>query len=183
MSFENVPAGRELPDDFNVIIEIPMNADPIKYEVDKESGTLWVDRFMGTAMHYPCNYGYIPNTIADDGDPVDVLVITPFPLVHSVVVRCRPIGLLQMEDEAGGDAKLLAVPIDKILPWYKHWKRPEDIAPERLLQIRHFFEHYKDLEKGKWVKVGGWLGPDEARAEILTGAKRYLKEKKKPVKS
>ncbi|MGA2550744.1 MAG: inorganic diphosphatase [Burkholderiaceae bacterium] len=183
MSFSNVPAGRDLPDDFNVVIEIPMNADPIKYEVDKDSGTLWVDRFMGTAMHYPCNYGYIPNTISDDGDPVDVLVITPFPLVHSVVVRCRPIGLLSMEDEAGGDAKLLAVPIDKILPWYKHWKRPEDIAPERLLQIQHFFEHYKDLEKGKWVKVGGWLGPNEAREEILAGVKRFQKLKKKEPKA
>ena len=183
MSFENVPAGRDLPDDFNVVIEIPMNADPIKYEVDKESGTLWVDRFMGTAMHYPCNYGYIPNTIADDGDPVDVLVITPFPLVHSVVVRCRPIGVLKMEDEAGGDAKLLDVPVDKILPWYKHWKKPDDIAPERLLQIRHFFEHYKDLEKGKWVKVGDWGGPDEAREEILSGAKRFQKQHKKGSKT
>lgn len=179
MAVKNLPAGRDLPNDFNVVIEIPMNADPIKYEVDKESGTLWVDRFMGTAMHYPCNYGYIPSTIADDGDPVDVLVITPFPLVHSVVVRCRPLGVLQMTDEAGGDAKLLAVPIDKILPWYKHWKKPQDIAPERLDQIRHFFEHYKDLEKGKWVKVEQWGGPDEARDEILAGVKRFEKSQKK----
>jgi inorganic pyrophosphatase len=122
MSIDKVPAGRELPDDFNVIVEIPMNADPIKYEVDKETGLLYVDRFMGVAMHYPCNYGYIPNTLSDDGDPVDVLVITPFPLVHGVVVRCRPVGVLRMSDEAGQDEKILAVPIDRILPWYKHWK-------------------------------------------------------------
>ena len=127
MSLNNVPAGRDLPNDFNVIIEIPMNADPIKYEVDKESGAIFVDRFMGTAMHYPCNYGYIPHTISDDGDPVDVLVITPFPLIPGVVVRCRPIGVLKMTDEAGGDAKLLAVPVDKMLPIYTHWQKPEDM--------------------------------------------------------
>jgi len=175
MSFDRIPAGRDLPNDFNVVIEIPMNADPIKYEVDKATGTLYVDRFMGTAMHYPCNYGYIPNTISDDGDPVDVLVITPFPLVHGVVVRCRPIGVLKMSDEAGGDAKLLAVPIDKILSWYKHWHEPKDIQPERLEQIRHFFEHYKDLEKGKWVKVEGWGGSDEARQEINLGVENFIK--------
>ncbi len=124
MSLHNVTPGANAPDEFNVIIEIPMNADPIKYEVDKESGAMFVDRFMSTAMHYPCNYGYIPQTLSDDGDPVDVLVITPFPLAASVVVACRPIGVLRMEDEAGGDAKLLAVPIDKILPIYTHWQKP-----------------------------------------------------------
>jgi inorganic pyrophosphatase len=180
MGLDRVPPGRGLPDDFNVIIEIPMNADPIKYEVDKESGALFVDRFIGTAMHYPCNYGYIPHTLSDDGDPVDVLVITPFALQAGVVVRCRPLGLLKMEDEAGGDAKLLAVPIDKCLPWYKHWRKPEDIAPERLAQIRHFFEHYKDLETGKWVKVLGWGGPDEARKEIMAGVENYNQAKDKP---
>jgi inorganic pyrophosphatase len=180
MSLERVPPGRNLPDDFNVVIEIPMNADPIKYEVDKESGALFVDRFIGTAMHYPCNYGYIPHTIADDGDPVDVLVITPFPLQPGVVVRCRPLGVLRMEDEAGGDSKLLAVPIDKVLPWYRHWKRTEDIAPERIAQIQHFFEHYKDLEKGKWVKVLGWDGPDGARQEILAGVEMYRNASPKP---
>ena len=122
MSLDRVPAGRNIPDDFNVIIEIPAHADPIKYEVDKETGALFVDRFIGTAMHYPCNYGYVPKSLADDGDPLDVLVITPFPLQPGVVVRCRPLGVLKMEDEAGGDSKLLAVPIDKILPWYKHWQ-------------------------------------------------------------
>jgi inorganic pyrophosphatase len=180
MNLDRVDSGRDIPNDFNVIIEIPMNADPIKYEVDKQTGALFVDRFIGTAMHYPCNYGYVPHTISDDGDPVDVLVITPYPLQPGVVVRCRPIGVLQMEDEAGGDAKLLAVPIDKILPWYRHWTKPEDIAPERLEQIRHFFEHYKDLEAGKWVKVLGWDGPDAAATEILDGIRRFQDAKDKP---
>jgi inorganic pyrophosphatase len=175
MSLNNVPAGRNLPDDFNVIIEIPMNADPIKYEVDKDTGAIFVDRFMGTAMHYPCNYGYIPQTISDDGDPVDVLVVTPYALIPGVVVRCRPIGVLKMTDEAGGDAKLLAVPVDKVLPIYKDWQKPEDMHDLRLQQIQHFFEHYKDREKGKWVKIDGWYGPDEARKEILAGVEAYNK--------
>jgi inorganic pyrophosphatase len=179
MSLNNVPAGRNLPDDFNVIIEIPMNADPIKYEVDKETGAIFVDRFMATAMHYPCNYGYIPHTISDDGDPVDVLVVTPFALIPGVVVRCRPIGVLKMTDEAGGDAKLLAVPVDKVLPIYKDWQKPEDMNELRLQQIQHFFEHYKDLEKGKWVKVDGWYGPEEARKEILAGVEAYNKSQSK----
>jgi inorganic pyrophosphatase len=169
MSLHNVTPGAKAPDEFNVIIEIPMAADPIKYEVDKASGAIFVDRFMSTAMHYPCNYGYIPQTLSDDGDPVDVLVITPYPLIPGVVVTCRPIGVLNMEDEAGGDAKLLAVPIDKILPIYQHWQKPEDIHDLRLQQIQHFFEHYKDLEAGKWVKVSGWEGPDAARREVASG--------------
>jgi len=176
MSLNNVPAGRDVPNDFNVIIEIPMNADPIKYEVDKETGALYVDRFMGTSMHYPCNYGYVPDTVADDGDPVDVLVITPFPLISGVVVRCRPIGVLRMTDESGGDAKVLAVPIDKVLPIYTHWQKPDDMNDLRLQQIQHFFEHYKDLEPGKWVKVDGWYGPDEAKKEILSGVENYRRE-------
>jgi inorganic pyrophosphatase len=173
MSLNNVTAGRDVPNDFNVVIEIPMNADPIKYEVDKESGAIFVDRFMGTAMHYPCNYGYIPNTIADDGDPCDVLVITPFPLIPGVVVRCRALGVLKMTDEAGGDSKILAVPIEKILPVYSHLQKVEDVQELTLRQIQHFFEHYKDLEKGKWVKVEGWEGPDAAKAEILSGVKNF----------
>jgi inorganic pyrophosphatase len=176
MSLDNVTPGKNLPKHFNVIIEIPMNADPVKYEVDKESGAIFVDRFMGTAMHYPCNYGYIPKTISDDGDPVDVLVITPFPLIHGVVVSCRAIGILLMEDEAGGDAKVLAVPEDKILSIYTHWQKPEDMNPLRLNQIKHFFEHYKDLEAGKWVKIKGWEGPESAHQEILQGIERYNQE-------
>jgi inorganic pyrophosphatase len=173
MSLHNVSPGSNAPEQFNVIIEIPMNADPIKYEVDKESGAIFVDRFMGTAMHYPCNYGYVPETIADDGDPVDVLVITPYPLIPGVVVTCRAIGVLMMDDEAGGDSKLLAVPIDRILPIYTHWQKPQDLNDLRLNQIRHFFEHYKDLEPGKWVKVRGWEGPEAAKQEIRLGIAAY----------
>jgi inorganic pyrophosphatase len=179
MSLHNVTPGANAPEQFNVIIEIPMNADPIKYEVDKETGAIFVDRFMTTAMHYPCNYGYVPQTLSDDGDPVDVLVITPFPLTPGVVVTCRPIGVLKMEDEAGGDAKLLAVPTTKILPIYDHWKKPEDINPMRLKAIQHFFEHYKDLEAGKWVKVQGWEGPDAAKAEVSSGMANYQKSLQK----
>jgi len=174
MSLHNVTPGAKAPEEFNVIIEIPMNADPIKYEVDKVSGALFVDRFMTTAMHYPCNYGYVPQTLSDDGDPVDVLVITPFPLTPGVVVTCRPIGILMMEDEAGGDAKVLAVPTTKVLPIYDHWKKPEDINQMRLKAIQHFFEHYKDLEAGKWVKVQGWEGPETAKNEIKAGMASYL---------
>jgi inorganic pyrophosphatase len=181
MNLDRVTSGHALPDDFNVIVEIPMNADPIKYEVDKETGALFVDRFMMTAMHYPCNYGYVPHTISEDGDPVDVLVITPVPVTVGAVIRCRPLGVLKMDDEAGGDAKLLAVPLDRVLPIYKHWNRPQDLQPERLLQIQHFFEHYKDLEPGKWVKVAGWLGPDAARAEIMAGVARYQSAGRKPM--
>ena len=175
MALKSVSAGKNCPEEFNVIVEIPAHSDPIKYEVDKDTGALFVDRFMMTSMHYPCNYGYVPETISGDGDPVDVLVITPFPVAMGAVVPCRAIGVLKMDDEAGGDAKLLAVPIDKVLPIYKHWRKPEDIAPERLHQIQHFFEHYKDLEKGKWVKVQGWEGPESAKKEITDSAERYKK--------
>jgi inorganic pyrophosphatase len=173
MSLHSVTAGDRVPDEFHVIIEIPMNADPIKYEVDEATGALFVDRFMSTAMHYPCNYGYIPQTRADDGDPVDVLVITPVALLPGVVVRCRPIGMLQMEDEAGGDSKLLAVPVSKVLPLDSQWNEPADLNPARLNAIQHFFEHYKDLEPGKWVKVLGWRGSAEAKREVTLGIELY----------
>jgi inorganic pyrophosphatase len=177
MSIQDVTAGKRVPDEFNVIVEIPANADPIKYEVDKKSGALFVDRFMMTAMHYPANYGYIPQTIADDGDPVDVLVHKPFPLLPGVVLRCRAVGVLRMDDEAGGDAKLLAVPVDEICPLFVHWKSIDDVPEIRLKQIQHFFEHYKDLEAGKWVKILGWFGVDAAHQEILEGIKRHEAEK------
>ncbi len=175
MNLDRVPAGRNLPNDFNVIIEIPMHGDPIKYELDKEKGAMFVDRFMSTAMHYPCNYGYIPQTLSQDGDPVDVLVITPVPLITGVVVRCRALGVLRMTDEAGQDAKLLAVPVDKLCTLYRHLERVEDLPELTLQQIVHFFEHYKDLEKGKWVKVEGWAGPQEAHVEILSGVENHLR--------
>ena len=178
MSLDNVTPGPKCPEEFNVIIEIPMNADPVKYEVDKATGAIFVDRFMSTAMHYPCNYGYINNTIAGDGDPVDVLVVTPFGLPPGVVVRCRPLGMLAMEDEGGQDAKLLAVPVDKLTPLYKDAKTFEDIPQILRDQIAHFFEHYKDLEKGKWVKVKGWEGIEAAKTEILEGVARYQAEAK-----
>lgn len=173
MSLSKVTPGKNAPDTFNVIIEIPMNADPVKYEVDKESGAIFVDRFMSTSMHYPTNYGYVPNTISGDGDPVDVLVITPVPLIPGVVVTCRPIGILKMTDEAGEDGKVLAVPTDKILSIYTQWQKPEDLNPLRLKTIAHFFEHYKDLEEGKWVKINGWEGPESAKKEILEGIANY----------
>ncbi len=173
MSLDRVPAGENLPEEFNVIIEIPMNADPVKYEVDKASGTVMVDRFMLTAMHYPCNYGYIPQTISDDGDPVDVLVIAPFPIQVGAVIRCRALGVMQMEDEAGGDAKLLARPVDKLYPPYRGILTAGDLPAEELTRIQHFFEHYKDLESGKWVKVSGWDGLDAAKREIMDSAARY----------
>ncbi|MEX1165411.1 MAG: inorganic diphosphatase [Hydrogenophaga sp.] len=177
MSLDNVTPGKNAPEAFNVIIEIPMNADPIKYEVDKETGAIFVDRFMSTAMHYPTNYGYVPQTLSGDGDPVDVLVITPVPLIPGVVVTCRPIGILMMEDEAGVDGKVLAVPIDKVLSIYTQWQKPEDLNPMRLNTIQHFFEHYKDLEPGKWVKILGWEGKDSAIKEIADGIAAYNAEK------
>jgi len=180
MGLSKVGPGYTPAGEFNVVVEIPMNADPVKYEVDKETGALFVDRFIGTAMHYPCNYGYVPHTLGEDGDPIDVLVITPFGLQQGVVVRCRTLGVLDMEDDGGGDAKVLAVPVDKVLPWYRHWKSPQDIAPERLAQIQHFFEHYKDLEPGKWVKVRGWLGPEAARKTIVEALARYETAAVKP---
>jgi inorganic pyrophosphatase len=178
MSLDNVTPGSKVPEAFNVIIEIPMNADPIKYEVDKETGAIFVDRFMSTAMHYPTNYGYVPKTISGDGDPVDVLVITPVPLIPGVVVPCRAIGILKMTDEAGEDGKVLAVPVDKILSLYTQWQKPEDLNPMRLKTIEHFFEHYKDLEAGKWVKVQGWEGKASAHKEILDGIANYEKAQK-----
>ncbi len=176
MSLDAVTPGKNAPESFNVIIEIPMNADPVKYEVDKATGAIFVDRFMSTAMHYPTNYGYVPQTISGDGDPVDVLVITPVPLIPGVVVTCRAIGILKMTDEAGEDGKVLAVPIDKVLSLYSQWQKPEDLNPFRLKTIAHFFEHYKDLEDGKWVKVQGWEGPDAAKKEITDGMANYKAE-------
>jgi inorganic pyrophosphatase len=181
MNLDRVGSGRDLPNDFNVIIEIPMNAAPIKYEVDKETGAMFVDRFMSTAMFYPCNYGYVPHTLSDDGDPVDVLVISPVPLITGVVVRCRPVGMLKMQDEAGGDTKVLAVPIDKLCGLYRSVETPRDLSEVVLSQIAHFFAHYKDLEAGKWVRVEGWVGPEEAKAEILNGVRRFKAAKKKPM--
>jgi inorganic pyrophosphatase len=173
MNFANLTAGKSIPDEINVIIEIAANAEPVKYEVDKESGMMCVDRFLSTAMQYPCNYGYVPQTLSDDGDPVDVLVVAPHSLVVGSVIACRPIGMLRMEDEAGQDAKVLAVPISKLTKLYEHIQRPEDLPQGKLDMIAHFFAHYKDLEANKWVKIAGWDGPEAARQEILASCERY----------
>lgn len=167
MSYAQIPAGKDLPNDINVVIEIPANYAPIKYEIDKDADALFVDRFVGTAMFYPANYGYIPNTLSEDGDPLDVLVVTPHPVVPGAVIRARPVGMLMMEDESGVDAKLIAVPHDKLSPLYKGVKEHSDLPELLLRQIEHFFTHYKDLEAGKWVKIMGWENADAARAEIM----------------
>jgi len=180
MNLDRVTSGRDIPDEINVIIEIPSHSDPVKYEVDKETGAMFVDRFMNTAMHYPCNYGYVPHTLSDDGDPVDVLVVTPVPLISGSVIECRPVGILKMTDEAGEDAKVLAVPIDKLCTSYRSVQTTEDMPQLLLDQIAHFFQHYKDLEPNKWVKVEGWFGPEEAKAEINSSIRRYQAEPEKP---
>ena len=170
MSYASIPAGKDLPNDFYVVIEIPANPDPIKYEVDKDMDCLLVDRFMATPMFYPANYGYIPNTLADDGDPLDVLVITPYPVQPGSVIRARAVGVLNMEDEAGGDAKLVAVPHEKLTQLYNDVKDINDVPQLLRDQIAHFFENYKDLEKGKWVKVQGWGDAEEAKGMIVKAA-------------
>jgi inorganic pyrophosphatase len=176
MPLDRVPSGNNIPNDFNVIIEIPAQSNPIKYEIDKESAALWVDRFMGTAMQYPTNYGYIPQTISDDGDPVDVLVITPVPLLARCVIRCRALGLLDMSDEAGRDPKILAVPIAALTSYYNKIKDVNDLPKASLDMISHFFEHYKDLEEGKWDRIDGWVGQDFAAAEINVSIQSYNKQ-------
>ena len=155
MSLNNVPAGKDMPEVVNVIIEIPAHADPVKYEVDKDTGAMFVDRFMATCMHYPVNYGYVNNTLSLDGDPVDVLVMTPFPIISGSVIKCRPVGVLNMTDESGTDAKVLAVPVDKLSTIYRDVKDINDVPELTKQQIEHFFSHYKDLEPGKWVKIDG----------------------------
>ncbi|AOY00021.1 MULTISPECIES: inorganic diphosphatase [Jeongeupia] len=175
MDISKIPAGKDLPNDFNVIIEIPANAPPVKYEFDKEAGCIIVDRFVGTSMSYPMNYGFVPHTLSLDGDPVDVLVHTPFPLSPGMVIKCRAIGVLGMEDEAGQDAKVIAVPVEKVCAMYAHIQKLEDLPELLLAQVKHYFEHYKDLEKGKWVKVTGWGDKAAAQAEIVTSFERAQK--------
>lgn len=176
MSLGKVGYGDSAPDVVNVIIEIPAHSAPVKYEVDKDSGALFVDRFMATAMFYPCNYGYVPHTLSEDGDPVDVLVVTPVPLISGSVIKARPVGMLNMTDESGVDAKILAVPVDKLSVQYRDIQNPNDVAPHLLQSISHFFEHYKDLEEGKWVKVEGWADAQAARNEINSSIQRCVEE-------
>jgi len=177
MILDRVSYGKDVPSSFNVIIEIPSHSDPIKYEVDKETGAMFVDRFMGTAMHYPCNYGYIPQTLSEDGDPADVLVVTPIPVISGAVISVRPLGMLKMTDEAGKDAKILAVPVDKLSSMYTDVKNIHDLPKSLLDSIAHFFDHYKDLEAGKWVEIDGWVDIEEAKREIISSIERFESQK------
>ncbi|GAB4355650.1 MAG: inorganic diphosphatase [Immundisolibacter sp.] len=173
MGLDLVPAGSDLPNNINVIIEIPKDSEPVKYEVDKSTGAIFVDRILSTPMRYPCNYGYIPRTMCGDGDPADVLVILPLTLIPGSVIRCRPVGVLRMTDEAGGDEKILAVPDDRVFAGYSHIQDIAQVSAHWLERIGHFFEHYKDLEHGKWVKLDGWGGAADARAIISEAQRRY----------
>lgn len=165
-------AGDNAPDEIQVIIEIPAYSEPVKYEFNKEAHILEVDRFMATAMQYPCNYGFVPNTLSEDGDPIDVLVPTPHPLRHGALIACRPVGVLNMTDESGVDAKIIAVPINKLTPAYAHVQQTQDLPELLLKQIEHFFEHYKDLEPNKWVKIDGWDTAEAAKKSIVESIQR-----------
>ena len=173
MDISKVSIGKSPPDDINVVIEIPQGGVPVKYELDKESGALFVDRFLHTAMYYPGNYGFVPHTKSDDGDPCDVVVVGQSPVVPGSIIRVRPIGALMMEDEAGGDEKIIAVPVDKLHPFYKDVKSYLDLPTILCEQIAHFFQHYKDLEKGKSTKISGWADPDETAELIRAAIKRH----------
>lgn len=172
MRIDAIPIGKRPPEDVNVIIEVPVGGEPIKYELDKASGTLFVDRFLYTPMRYPGNYGFIPHTLASDGDPIDVLVCNTRAIVPGAVMNCRPVGVLLMEDDAGGDEKVIAVPSAKITRRYERVQTYTDLPEITLEQIRHFFEHYKDLEPGKWVRIKGWGDADEARRLIVEAIDR-----------
>lgn len=172
MPYNKVPTGKNPPYDINVIVENPMGGDPVKYELDKESGVMYVDRFLHTAMYYPGNYGFIPHTLSGDGDPVDVLVVSSVPVIPGAVLRARPVGVLFMEDEAGTDEKIIAVPVPKLHPYHDNVEKIEDVRPIMREQIAHFFTHYKDLEKGKWSKPGQWGSAEDAGRLILEGIER-----------
>ena len=169
MRIDKISVGENPPWDVNAIIEVGVGSDPIKYEMDKESGALFVDRFMHTAMHYPVNYGFIPHTLSDDGDPVDIMVLGSHPIMPMAVVRVRPVGVMVMEDEGGQDEKILSVPVNKLHPYYSNIDTWKDVRPILIDQIQHFVEHYKDLEKGKWVKVHHWGDAEEAASMIQKG--------------
>ncbi len=173
MSLDQVSAGQDVPSEINVIIEIQKDAEPVKYEVDKESGAIFVDRVLTTPMRYPCNYGYVPGTLGGDGDPLDALVLLPLPLVPGSVIRCRPLGMLQMNDEAGSDEKLIVAPMPRIFRGYAHITDIDEVQAHWRDRIAHFFTHYKDLEENKWVRVEGWANAAAARDEIVAGVQRY----------
>jgi inorganic pyrophosphatase len=172
MDISRISSGKNPPKDIHAVIEIPLGGVPVKYEIDKKSGALFVDRFLHTAMFYPGNYGFIPHTLSADGDPCDVLVVSQVPVVAGAVIRCRPVGALLMEDEAGGDEKILAVPVDALHPFYSGVQSYRDLPPIMCEQIAHFFQHYKDLEKGKWVTIARWLDADGAEQLVMDGIAR-----------
>lgn len=178
MDISKVSIGKDCPNQINVIIEVPEGIEPVKYEMDKDSGALFVDRIMQVAMRYPANYGFIPHTLGGDGDPLDVLVLSPAPLLAGCVVPCRPIGVLMMTDEGGEDEKLIAVPTQKMHPLYNDINSVDDLPEFKREQIKHFFEHYKALEKGKWVKVESWEGIDKAKSLIEEAIERLEKDSK-----
>lgn len=165
MRIDAIPVGFDPPQDINVIVEVPIGGEPVKYEMDKASGTLFVDRMLYTAMHYPGNYGFVPHTISADGDPIDVLIANQRPLIPGCVINCRPVGVLLMSDEKGGDEKIIAVPSNKVTARYAKVESYRDLPDSLVHQIAHFFEHYKDLEQGKWVRIDRW--GDEAQAREL----------------
>jgi inorganic pyrophosphatase len=173
MRIDAIPVGVNPPYDVNVIVEVPLGGVPVKYEMDKASGAMFVDRFLHTAMHYPCNYGFVPHTLSDDGDPIDMLVAGVSPVIPGAVVRTRPVGVLIMTDEAGQDEKILGVPVDALSPFYEDISSYRDLPGILIRRIEHFFDHYKDLEEGKWVEIVRWGGPEEAmemiRAAIAAG--------------
>ena len=172
MRIDAIPIGHNPPHDINVIIEVAIGGEPIKYEMDKDSGTLFVDRFLYTPMRYPGNYGFVPHTLSEDGDPIDVLVANTRPIIPGAVINVRPVGVLKMEDDAGGDEKIIAVPMPKLTRRYEHIHEHTDLPTITVQQIQHFFEHYKDLEPGKWVKLRGWGGAAEARRLITEAIAR-----------
>ena len=172
MRIDAIPIGKNPPKEVNVIVEVPVHGEPIKYELDKEAGTLFVDRFLYTSMRYPGNYGFIPHTLSEDGDPCDVLIANQRGIVPGAVVACRPVGVLKMQDEAGGDEKIIAVPTPKLSRRYENIHNYTDLPEITRQQIEHFFEHYKDLEAGKWVKVVGWGDAAEAERMILQSIER-----------
>ncbi len=175
MDISKISIGKDAPNTVNVIIEVPMNANPVKYEMDKDSGAIFVDRFIATPMYYPCNYGFVPHTLSDDGDPCDVLVVSDFAIVPGAVIAAKPVGVLIMEDEKGMDEKIIAVPAKKLNSQYEAVESYEELPQTLIAKITHFFEHYKDLEKNKWVKVKGIEGADKARQLIEEGIKRAKK--------
>lgn len=177
MNLEAIATGRNPPHEVNVVIEVPIGGEPIKYELDKTSGALFVDRFLYTAMRYPGNYGFIPHTLSEDGDPCDVVVANTRAIAAGAVMSCRPVGVLMMEDEAGGDEKIIAVPTPKLTKRYEMVRTYTDLPEITLQQIQHFFEHYKDLEPGKWVKVIGWRPVEEAERLIMAAVERYKASK------